>query len=335
MIEELNKQLSSIKILIRLFIIAVGIYIFQNISQVLNNFYDIFAMLVFAWLISFILEPIVEKLSKFTRMSKIFAAIIVYLLFLALVGVIIFLFIPIVISQLQTLMRILPNYLSPYPAFINKWGDIISSSLNNSLNYIPSVASILFSMFLVLIISFYFVIDKVRINNELFHLIPKKWHKEVRFTQNLINTTFASFLRVQLLFGIITGIMTWIILRVFAIDYAASTSLLAGILTMIPLIGGLLGIIPPVLVAFLIDPLHAIYVAIFLIIGQQIEFNIIGPKLLGNALRLHPVIVILSFVVGYKVAGNVGAIFAIPFIGILIVAIHRLSSHFINPETTS
>ncbi|MDE2590043.1 MAG: AI-2E family transporter, partial [Patescibacteria group bacterium] len=89
---------------------------------------------------------------------------------------------------------------------------------------------------------------------------------------------------------------------------------------------------PPVAVAAIIDPTRAIIVAIAILVVQQIIFNVIGPRMMGKAFKMHPIIVLLSFLVGYKIAGGAGAVFAIPVLGILIVVIHRLSRHFINPE---
>ena len=332
MLEELKKQFTSLQILITLLIIAVGIYVFQNIWQVLGNFSDIFVMLISAWLISFILEPWVDAIIQRTKMKKVAAALIVYTLFLALLGAIVFIFIPIVSIQVKNLVVVLPKYFASYPGFINKWGELMSNSLSSSLLLVPSVASFFLSLFIVLIISFYFVLDKERINTELFNLIPKKWHKDVHFTQEVVNTTFASFLRVQLIFGLMAGFGTWIVLTIFNVDFAASTAVFAGLLTMVPLLGPVLGIIPPVLVAFFIDPTRGLFVFIALLVVSQIIFNVIGPRLLGKAFKLHPVIVLLSFFIGFKLAGSAGAIFAVPVLGILVIVAHRLSRHFLQVE---
>lgn len=331
MLEEIKKQFTSIQILITLLIIAVGIYVFQIIWQVLANFSDIIIMLITAWVLSFILEPIVNRLTRWIHMYKIASALVVYMLFFGLIGIIVFLFIPEVTAQLQTLTRILPHYLKPYPTFVNSWGNLINSSLNNSILYIPSVANFLFSAFIVLIISFYFVVDKQRINGVFFNLLPKKWHKDAQFIQEVIDTTFASFLRFQLFFGLLSGILAWVVLRLFNIDFAASTAVITGILTLVPLLGPILGIIPPILVAFISDPTKALYIFLILLLVDQVLYNIVGPRLLGKAFKLHPVIVLLSFFVGFKIAGGAGAVLAVPVLGILLIVLHRLSRHFINP----
>jgi len=63
---------------------------------------------------------------------------------------------------------------------------------------------------------------------------------------------------------------------------------------------------------------------------QQIIFNIVAPRVMGKALQLHPVVVLLSFLIGYKVAGGFGVIFAVPVLGVLFVILHNIGHHFLD-----
>lgn len=334
MIEDLKKEKNLVRILVILLIIAVGSYVYSITAQILGNFSDIIIMLIVGWLLSFVLEPLVDKTSGITKLSKFWSAVIVYTGFIVLITAIIFLFIPEVTGQINALTRVLPGYFNSYPQVINHFGDSVSNSLSNAVTLIPSVAQFFLSAFIAIIFSFYFVIDKNAINKELFSLTPKSWHEHIRFFQKVINDVFTSFLRVQLLFGIIAGVFTWLVLRMFNIDFAASTALLAGIFTTIPLVGPVLGIIPPVFVALLISPTSAIMTFVIIFIGQQILFNVIGPKLLGNAFKIHPVIIIISFFIGYKVAGWMGVIFAVPVLGILSIVLRELGHHFLKQDSS-
>lgn len=329
MLEDIKKNYFSLQILIILLIIAVGIYIFQIAWQFLANFSDILIILISAWLVSFILAPFVKALVTLFKLSKILAAFIVYVIFFALIAVTVQLFIPTVYAQIQQLVQVLPNYMNASPPFMQKWLNVATTYLDNSLPIISSLATILFNIFLVIIISFYFVLDSDKINAELYQLSPRKWHDNMKFIQHVIDTTFASFIRVQLLFGVLTGITTWIVLRIFNIDFAASTALVSGIFGTIPMIGPILAIIPPLLLPVLTNTTQALIIFLTLLALQQIIFNIIGPKLLSKTFKLHPVIVLLSFLVGYRIAGSVGAILAVPVLGILAVILHQLSHHFI------
>lgn len=335
MLEEFKKQITSVQILVALLSIAAAIYLFQILWQTLSIFSDIFGMLIFAWVLSFLLEPLVDKLNRFTKMPKVISALVIFAAFFGLLTVVVTLFIPAVASQIDSLQKVLPHYLSSSPIYVRHMADSALSTLNNSFLLIPSVASFLLSLFIALLISFYFVVDKEKINKEFLSLVPKKWHEHVIYVQQLIDTTFGSFLRIQLIFGLIAGVITWALLRLLNVDFAASTAVVSGILTVIPLVGGPIGLIPPVLIAFLADPVKGLIVFLVLLIMQNVLFNIVGPKLLGKALQLHPVIVLLSFFVGYKIAGGIGAIFAVPVLGVLFVITHQLSHHFLAAPSTN
>lgn len=330
MLEDIKRAFTSIQILIALLIIAVGAYVLQLAWGVLNNFSDVIIILISAWLVSFILEPFVESQYRYLRLPKALAAVIVYLIFFGFLAAVIFLFIPVITSQIQSLSVVLPNYVASAPPFVHRWIDVTTSYLDNSLPIVSGVAQFIFNVFLVLVISFYFVIDKENITKELYHLAPETWHKHMTYLQGLVDTTFASYFRVQLVFSILNGIGTWIVLRIFNVDFAASTALFAGVLTFIPLIGPVLALIPPLIIPFFTNTTQAVLIFILLIALQQIIFSIIGPKLLSKAFKLHPVIVLLSFIVGYKIAGAIGAIFAVPVLGIIAVLLHQTSKHFLE-----
>jgi predicted PurR-regulated permease PerM len=102
-------------------------------------------------------------------------------------------------------------------------------------------------------------------------------------------------------------------------------------------IGPILGLLPPAFVALALHPENPILaVAIFavLLLIQQIIFNTLGPKLMEKAFKLHPIIVFLSIIIGFKVAGPLGAVFVVPVLGIVVIVIKKLGYHFINPEAS-
>lgn len=331
MFKDLRKDYNLVRILIILLIIAVGSYVLSVVWQIIGTFSDLIIILIISWLVSFIVEPLVEGIVRVTKLSKFFATLIVYILFCGILALIIFLFIPVVSEQIQALTKIIPGYLAASPKFITNWVDVLTSQLNNAISFIPSVAQFFFSLFIILIFSFYFIVDKARINQELFYLTPKSWHEKIAFIQKVIDDSFASFLRLQLIFGLITGVLTWFILRLFNIDFAASSGLLAGIFAVIPLAGAPLALIPPVFIAYTSDPTKALIIFVILLIAQQFVFNVLGAKLLGRAFRIHPVIVLASFIVGFKIAGGLGAVFAVPVLGIAAVIIrHASHSYFAN-----
>ncbi len=332
MFDEIKKELSSIKLLSILLTLAVGMYLLTFVWKILGNFSDIIIILILSWLISFILEPIAKKINSFTKLSLTLSTIITYLFTALLLTIVIILFIPVVSKQFETLSLMLPKYLETSPDFVKKWNDNLLSSLYNYISYIPSVANFLFSIVIILILSFYFIIDKEKISKEIIDLVPDKWHEDLRHIRRITNQTFSSFIQVQLLFGVVNGIATWLVLRILGIDFAASVGLLAGFFGAIPVIGPYFALIPPVFISLVEDPAKTIIILILILVIQQLIYNIWGPKLLGKTFRIHPVIVLLSFLVGFKIAGATGAIFAIPVISIISIIIRELGHLYKIPK---
>lgn len=332
MLDGFKKQSVLISTFLVLASAAIGIYLFQIVWNILGFFSDVLIILFSAWILSFVLGPAVNGISRYFKLNKAIAATIVYLLFFAMFAFAVISFIPVVTSQYFALVKVLPKYQQTFPYYVNRATQIVLTTVGDSLTLIPAIGSFLVGLIMVLITSFYFVVDKDRINRELFFLIPKKYHEHATYVQQVIDNTFGSFIRVQIIFGIVAGLATWGIMTAFGVGFAASTALVAGILTIVPLVGGLFALVPPVAIALLIDPWKALFVLISLVVMQQIIFNIIFPKVVGNALKLHPVVVIFSFFVGYKIAGSFGVIFAVPVIAVLLVILHRLGHHFLGEQ---
>ncbi len=332
MFKEIKKELSSIKFLSILLTLALIFYIFGLGWNMLSSFSDVFAILLLSWLLSFILEPTVHRVSRITHLSLVISTLIVYLLILIALGLIIFLFIPIVFRQFEILSTVVPKIIETAPIYVQKWNDNFLNSIYDYASFIPSIAGFLFSLLLIFIISFYFIVDKKRISREFYELIPEKWHDDIIFVRKIVNETFSSFIQVQLLFGIISGFATWLILRLFGIDFAASIGLLSGFFSAIPVVGPIFAIIPPIIISLIQDPVKAIAIFIILLILQQFIFNIWGPKFLGKTFKIHPIIVFLSFLIGFKVAGIIGAIFAIPVISIISLIIRELNRYYKLPK---
>ncbi len=337
MLNDLKKDVSLIRILVILLIFAVIVNLWTTLWYILVDFSDVLLVLIFSWLLSFILEPIVEFISKGTKLSKVWSAVLTYALFTLVISVAIYFYIPPIENQIFRLLHVLPAELQGTPSFITKWILSFTGSLDTILSgilfYLPYIANILFLFFITLLISFYLVVDKANIQKELYALTPRKWHRNLTFIQKSIDTTFASFLRLQLILGIISGITTFIVLTLFGVDFAVSSAFLAGLLTILPLIGPVIALIPPLLAALLLGWQKAILILLILVIIQQIVFNIIGPKLIGNAFKLHPIIVLLSFLVGLKIAGGIGAIFAVPVLGILVIIFREFGHYLLNRDS--
>jgi predicted PurR-regulated permease PerM len=328
--KELKKLPEVRALLVVLLIITTG-FLLKMAWGVISHFSDLILLLFLAWLVSFILEPLIIKLGNLS-LSRPGGTLLVYaglaLLFLFAA----FLIIPQVLSQLTTLAFLLPEYFAKLPAGFARFQDVLVSAISNSVNLITVAFSFFLSLFLVIFLSFYLSLDRPKIGRELLGLVPKDYQDEALFVVGVIHHSFAQFFRIQLFFGILSGIATWLAMLVLRIQFAATAALLAGIFTVIPLIGPFLAIVPPVLLGFLDSAVKGWIILVLLIIFQQIEFNAIGPKLLGSALKVHPLVVLLSFLLGYKLMGIWGSLFAVPVMSILVTITRELWKHWLVRE---
>ncbi len=330
MFKKVGKNQNLIQILLFLLILAVGSYVLGLFWVAISQFMDIIVILLVSWLLSFLLDPIVDSIQKYLKFSKVAAASVTYLLLAILIVAAGFVYIPLISTQIVVMVRVVPELLSSAPAILNNLNYSFFSQLENTIAFIPSIAQFLFSAFMVLILSFYFIIDQKKINQEIFNLVPNNWHESLEYIEKVINDTFISFFRVQIFYGVSTALITWAVLYLFGSGFTISVAFLAGVFTIIPLIGPFLAIILPILVTLLISPLNALLVGIILFLFQQVIFNIIGPKLLGKAFKLHPAIILISLLIGLKFGGILGAIFAIPVLGIGVEMVRKFGQRIVG-----
>ncbi len=328
MFGQIKKELTSLKLLVFLITTAVIIYLVQFLLEFLREFSDIIWIFILGWLISFVLEPIVDLFTKYLRLPREFATGLVFILLALLIILAFVAFVPNIISQFSSLGKVLPEFLETSPPLVQRVFQNFVDSLNNSSDLIPSVTQFFMNLVIMLILSFYLVLDKENLNRRLFKIAPFKYHETIRFIQKVIDRSFASFVRIQVLWGVLGGIITFIVLKLFDVSFASSTAILAGVLTAVPVIGPIIGVFPPLLIALVDKPDQAIIIFLVIFITQQFIFNVFGPKIIGRAFNINPILVIFSLLIGIKIAGAIGAVLAIPVISILLIFGQELYSRY-------
>ncbi len=330
MINEARKNQKLIKVLLVLMIAAVGSYVLGLAFSFLAQFKNVIAIILVSWLLSFLLDPIVDRIQKYFKLSKILSTSITYLLLTVCIVAIGFIYIPLVSAQIAVLVGNISSYLDSAPVIVNNLNGSLMAQIENSINFIPSIAQFFFSAFIVLTLSFYFIIDQSQINREFFNLLPKDWHDTLKFTQKVINDTFISFFRVQFFYGLSTAVVTWFVMMMFGTGFAVLVGFLSGIFAIVPLVGPLLAIVLPVGVTFISSSFQATIIGVILFLAQQVIFNVVGPKILGKAFSLHPAVILISLLIGLKFGGAFGAVFAIPVLGISVVMFRKFGMRLVR-----
>jgi putative heme transporter len=182
-----------------------------------------------------------------------------------------------------------------------------------------AVVSLLFDSFLVVVVSIYLLLDMQRLTDAVDRRFPPRGGDGliVRMEQAVASYVKGQFL-VSLIIGVSVGIGLWILGTVGLVPngekYAAAFGAWAAFTELIPYLGPWLGALPPVIYALVQHPLSALWVALMFLGIQQLEGHVVVPKVMGNTLRLHPLLVIFGLLAGGEIYGFAGILVALPLL---------------------
>lgn len=192
------------------------------------------------------------------------------------------------------------------------------NAFRDLLNALSVVAATVSNLLLVIILSLYMNLTGHALSDQIAALIPRQYKRELIVFATSVNKTFGGFIRGQLIQALLVGIGTAIVMMVMGLNAVVLGSILAGLLMLIPLIGALLAIFPPVLIALFQGLLPtALIVFVLLSVYQQVLVNVIMPKILADTLGLHPLLIFAALLIGIRIGGLWGAFFGIPIAGVL------------------
>lgn len=281
-----------------------------------------------------------EQLAEF-RITRPLAVALVYLGVLILVVIIIASLIPAILSQVNIIVQQLSNIDileetltavfqdalvrlnisfnigNAIDSAIGALQSLATPILQNTVAILTSVLALLGNALLVILLSFFFALDGPRFNAMLFDIVPQRLHQETRMFFITTDRAFGGFLRSQILQAGAIGIGTGLIMSAFGVQAPLLSGFFAGLFMLIPLLGPVLSLLPPLLATLLTNPGQTLWVMIPIALLQVIVVNMIMPRIMGNALGLHPLVIIVSLLVGVKVGGFWGAFFAMPLAGIM------------------
>ncbi|MDD4027217.1 MAG: AI-2E family transporter [Candidatus Shapirobacteria bacterium] len=263
------------------------------------------------------INPLVLRLEKI-KIPRILAILIVYLLLLVIISFAIAGIIPILVEQTSGLVNTLPNLIKNVKIFSENNIDI--SSQFKILETIPtniakiafSVVSNVFSGLIILVITFYFLLEKNNFSKYGDSFFGDKGKIKFLRVMNNIEESLGHWVNAQLLLMLIIGLLSYVGYLVLGLKYAVPLAILAGLLEAVPNIGPIITTVIASLVALTISPLTALFTVIFGVLVQQLENNFIVPKIMSKSVGLNPLITIILIAAGGKLAGIVGALLAIP-----------------------
>jgi predicted PurR-regulated permease PerM len=180
------------------------------------------------------------------------------------------------------------------------------------------------SLFLIIVLSLYMLMDSRRILARLRAAVPRRYSDETALLERSIVRAFGGFLRAQLILAALQALLVAVVGTLFGIPYLFLWGSISALAMLIPFFGPPLALIPPIIGAVLFAGAAAIPVTVILVVVQTVLVNWLQPRLMRGALGLHPILVLVGLLVGAQVAGVWGALFGIPIIAVVWVFVSYL-----------
>lgn len=347
-VKGVTMVLGNIIVIIKPIIIALAM------AFVLNILMRIFENKVF-----FFLD---KQKSKFLRNLKRPLSILATFLFVIgmIVGITLFV-IPQFIESLSTLIDAVPGYLNSFEAMLDKhlssielmnmiqdsvidaWkevlqvaGQLIGKSVTGILSVTVNITNMIFNFVVALVLAIYLLANKEKLilqsKKLLFAFLKKDVVEKILEVGRLTNVTFSSFIGGQCTEAIILGILCFIGMNIFKMPYALLISVLISVTSLIPVFGAFIGTIPAVFIILIINPIKAIWFVIFIIVLQQLEGNIIYPKVVGSSVGLSAIWVMVAITVGGSAFGLIGMLIGVPTVSVIYQLVSNATNNKLNKK---
>jgi|GEM_PF-401654 len=177
----------------------------------------------------------------------------------------------------------------------------------------------LVDLVLVLVVTFYLLIDERRFRLATLRTFEPSRRPAVRRVFREVARVFGAYVRAQLIVAVSLGALVTVTLFVIGVPYALFLGVFAAFAEFIPMVGPIVGMVPPLLIAGTMSGTTVLWVLVALVVIQQVESNVLVPRLSARAVGIHPIGSILALVLGFEVGGVIGALFAVPIAGLLWV----------------
>ena len=303
-----------------------------------------------AIVISTAIGPMVEWLNK-RGLSRAAGVVVIYLGLLAVAAVVLLLVVPLIAEQGATIaqrfgslyadfietVRLSPSRLirrlawrlpSDVPNVVPPVTDGAAEetpldAVARAMTVLGLVGNSLFVFVAVLLLAFYWTVERERILRFLLLLVPMQRRDDLRELYVAAEAKVGAYIRGIAILSLIVGSMAFAAYLLMGLPYALLLGLIAGLFEAIPVIGPALGVLPAVLVAFALDPTKAVWVLVIFGAIQALENAYLGPRIMGHTVGVSPVVTLLALVAFGTLFGVAGTLLAIPLAAIIQLLLDR------------
>lgn len=344
----------------------------KDIMNFLYKFLGIIKPFIWGIAIAFILNIPVKLIEKnlgnskfFKGMKRSFSITLTFLFFILAITLFILFVIPQLLSSISTLMNSIPEYLSQFEKFLevnainnsqsqvmiqniinellNMWKEIlkvtsqiVGTSLGYLLDFTLGITYGVINFFLSLILAIYMLASKEILISQLkliiYAFVSKNKADRIIELGKMCNEMFSKFILGQCTEALVIGVLCFIGMIILKMPYALLISVVIGVTALIPVFGAFLGTIPSAFIILIMDPIKALWFIIFIIVLQQLEGNLIYPRVVGSSIGLSALWVMFAMIVGGSLFGIIGMLIGIPIFGVVFKILKRVANRKINEK---
>jgi predicted PurR-regulated permease PerM len=341
--------------LLALFLITGSVY-FGMLAlgaalEFLAQFQQIIIAVFLAWLLAFLISPLVHRVERALRVGRGAAVGLAFGATLIGLGAFLLIVAAVMVADLADFISTWPSRQDQITAQIEEIQDAIGiqdpdvallfdqladqigqlgGELAGSAGAIASGAfGVIGTLFLVVLLALFMVLDSHKIMVWLSRLVPSRLRDQSILFQEGVARSFGGFLRAQtvlalIMFGLVM-IVGLVARALGGMEYIFVIAVVSGLLMFIPMIGPPLALVPPIFIAFLTSEnwLVALVASVVLVVVQGVLVNAIQPKMMQESLGLHPILLFLGLLVGVQLAGLWGALFGVPILAVIVILVNH------------
>lgn len=340
-----------------LVLLAAIFFRFGELKAATAEFFGILRPVLIALVVSYFCNPLMKLgeryafgwLDRFPRFPKIlkriFALLLTYLAVLLIVAGILLLTIPEIVNNYESLIENLTEFVLIgvewvdsilHLANIDSIAELIVQNADRLLGMaadllttgIVAILRFLYSLILAMVLSFFMLLYKeswtAGLKRAVVAVLPRKWYAEISDTLIFANRTFGRYLLGSVFDSVLVGVETFLALTIFGVPYAALVSVVVGVTNIIPYFGPFIGAIPSFFIILTQDVFKAFLFLVLVLVIQQIDGNIINPRIVGKTTSINSMWVILAITVIGGWLGILGMVIAIPLFSVIYMVVRRL-----------
>jgi len=344
---------------------VIAYHVFDNFEatlKFLDNLFGIFSPIVGGFMLAYLLnipmKSIENKLLKKVKLKpglkRSLALVLTLILVIGFFTLAFYFVLPQLVRSVNQLVEASPTYISNLAQFLQAqitklnlsedivneilslWKTVINGVTSVMLNFaeyalgtVSGIISGIFNAVISTVLGIYILTSKEKLQRTFkkvfYAFTPRTFCDKAAKYIRIVDGSFENFIRGQIIEALILGAICYIGMLIFGFEYALVISFLVGLTNIIPLFGPYIGAIPSMLLLVMVNPIHALWFIVFLLILQQIESNLIYPRVVGSNMGISGFWIIFAVVVGNSLFGILGILLGIPLLSSVYIIVKEIA----------